>query len=266
MAGTIRFGIGGWNFEPWRGVFYPDGLKQADELGYASRHVTSIEINSTYYSSQKPATFAKWAAAVPDDFVFAAKANRFCTNRRVLAAAGKSIDMFLNQGLVELGDRLGPIVWQFAPTKTFDPDDFAAFLDLLPDRQDGLPLSHVMEVRNDTFRTPEFVALCARRGAVICCAEHETYPMIPDVTGDLIYARLMMGSDDIPTGYPPADLDRRSARLKAYAEGGSPADLDPVDPARKAPAKPRDVFAFVIHEGKVRAPAAAMELIKRVDG
>jgi len=263
-AGKIRAGVGGWTFEPWRGVFYPAGHRQADELHHASRHVTAIEINSTYYSSQKPRTFAKWAAATPDGFRFSVKASRFCTNRRVLAEGETSIARFLGQGLVELGDRLGPILWQFAPTKTFDPDDFSAFLAMLPDKQDGLPLTHVMDVRNPTFATPEFVTLCARHKAVICCSEHDSYPLIPDVTGDLVYARLMMGSDDLPTGYPPADLDRWAARFKAYAAGGVPAGLTPVDPAREVPARPRDVFAFVIHEGKVRAPAAAMELIKRV--
>jgi uncharacterized protein YecE (DUF72 family) len=264
MTGRVRAGIGGWNFEPWRGVFYPPGLKQADELGYASRHLTAIEINSTYYSSQKPETFAKWAAATPDGFVFSVKASRFSTNRRVLAEAAESVGKFLGQGLVELGDRLGPILWQFMATKKFDPDDFEGFLKLLPATQDGLALRHVMEVRHPSFAVPEFVALCRRYGAAICLAEHESFPRIADITADLVYARLMTGSDDIETAYVPADLDLWAERLQAYAAGAPPDDLSLVDPAHPATRTPRDVFVFVIHEGKVRAPAAAMELIKRV--
>ena len=195
MAGTIRAGIGGWTFEPWRGVFYPDGLKQAEELAYASRQVTAIEINSTYYSTQKPESFAKWAASTPEGFKFAVKASRFCTNRRVLADAGEPVARFLGQGISELGERLGPILWQFMGTKKFDPVDFEAFLALLPDAQDGLPLRHVMEVRNAGFATPEFVQLCRRHGAAICISENENYPMIPDVTADVVYARLLGGDD-----------------------------------------------------------------------
>jgi uncharacterized protein YecE (DUF72 family) len=253
MAGMIRAGIGGWNFEPWRGVFYPDGLRQADELNYAASKLTAIEINSTYYSSQKPETFAKWAASVPDGFVFAVKASRFSTNRRILAEAGESVGKFLGQGIVELGDRLGPVIWQFAPTKQFDPDDL----------EGGLALRHVLEVRHPTFACPEFVALARKYDAVICLAEHATYPMIADVTGPLVYARLMKGSDDIETAYPADQLDAWADRFKVYAAGGAPADLTFADAAHPAPVAPRDVFAFVIHEGKVRAPAAAQELIRR---
>jgi uncharacterized protein YecE (DUF72 family) len=266
VTGCVRAGIGGWNFEPWRGVFYPPGLKQAEELSYASRHLTAIEINSTYYSSQKPETFAKWAASTPDGFVFSVKASRFCTNRRVLAEGAESVGKFLGQGIVELGDRLGPILWQFMATKTFDPDDFEGFLKLLPATQDSLALRHVMEVRHVSFAVPEFVALCRKYGVAICLADHESFPRIADITADLVYARLMTGSDDIETAYLPADLDLWADRLQAYAAGGPPEDLRLVDPAHQAARTPRDVFAFVIHEGKVRAPAAAMALIERVGG
>ncbi len=262
MQGRIRAGIGGWTFEPWRGVFYPEGLKHAEELAYASRAVTAIEINSTYYSTQKPETFAKWAASTPEGFVFTVKASRFSTNRRVLAEAGESVGKFLSQGLTELGDRLGPILWQFMPTKTFDPDDFGAFLALLPDRQDGLALKHCVEVRNQTFAVPEFVALCRRRGVAICVSENENYPLIADVTADFVYARLLAGSDTIPTGYPPEALDRWAGRFKDYAAGGAPPDLPTLGEATKT--APRDVFAFFIHEGKVRAPAAAQALLARL--
>ena len=263
-AGRIRAGIGGWTFEPWRGVFYPKGLKHADELHYASRHLTAIEINGTYYSSFKPDSWAKWRAATPDGFKFAVKASRFCVNRRVLTDAKPSMDIFLGQGLTELGDRLGPILWQFMATKKFDYDDFAGFMDLLPDKLDGLPLKHVIEVRNATFADPKFVGLCRERNVAICVSENENYPLIPDVTSDFVYLRLISASDEIETGYEAEDLDLWADRFGAYAEGRVPGDLAPID-RTGPPETPRDVYAFVIHEGKVRAPAAAMEFIKRVD-
>lgn len=265
MAGTIRAGIGGWTFEPWRGVFYPKGLKHAEELAYASRRVTAIEINSTYYSTQKPESFAKWREATPDGFVFAVKGSRFCTNRRVLAEAGESVAKFVDQGIVELGDKLGPLMWQFMATKTFDPEDFAAFLDLLPRRHGGLALRHVVEVRNPAFADRAFVRLCREKDVAICVSENEAYPIIPDVTSDFVYARLLKGSDDIETAYTSADLDRWASRFQAYAAGEHPRDLKAIDSAAP-PVQDRDVFAFFIHEGKVRAPAAAMALLERVGG
>ena len=263
-AGRIRCGIGGWTFAPWRGVFYPDGLSQKKELEYASRHLTAIEINGTYYSSFKPDSWAKWREATPEGFKFAVKASRFCVNRRKLADGKDSVGVFLNQGLTELGDRLGPILWQFMATKAFDYDDFAGFFDLLPPSLNGLALRHVVEVRNASFADARFVALCRERDITICHSENENYPLIPDVTADLVYLRLISASDDIPTGYAPADLDLWAERLKTYAEGGVPAEFRAVD-RTGLPERPRDVYAFVIHEGKVRAPAAAMELIRRVD-
>jgi uncharacterized protein YecE (DUF72 family) len=263
-AGKIRFGIGGWTFEPWRGAFYPLGLKHADELAYAASHLTAIEINGTYYSSFKPDSWAKWRAATPDGFKFAVKASRFCTNRKVLGEMGESMDRFLNQGLSELGDRLGPILWQFMATKKFDPDDFEAFLKLLPKSQDGLPLAHVVEPRHASFMTPEFIALARKYGVTVCLADHSDYPLISDVSGDIVYARLQTGSDDVETAYPADKLDLWASRFKTYAAGGAPGDLPAVDAAHPAPKTLRDVYAFVIHEGKVRAPAAAMALIERV--
>lgn len=261
-AGVIRAGMGGWTFEPWRGVFYPDGLKQAAELEYAARHVSAIEINGTYYSTFKPDSWAKWRAATPDGFKFSVKASRFCTNRRELAGMGESMEKFLNQGIAELGDRLGPILWQFMGAKKFDPVDFEGFLKLLPDKLGDLPLVHVLEPRHESFRTSEFIELCRKYGAAICLADHATYPMIPDVTGPVVYARLQTGSDELPTAYPPEVLDQWAERFKAYAAGGRPADLEQVSKT-EAPVVPRDVYAFVIHEGKIRAPHAAMALIER---
>jgi uncharacterized protein YecE (DUF72 family) len=261
-AGKIRAGIGGWTFEPWRGTFYPKGLKQADELAYAASHLTAIEINGTYYSTFKPDSWAKWRASTPDGFRFAVKASRFCTNRKVLGEIGESMQKFMNQGISELGDRLGPILWQFMGTKKFEADDFEAFLKLLPDKLDGLPLVHVVEPRNASFQTPEFIALARKYGVTVCLADHGAYPLIADVTGPIVYARLQTGSDDIETAYATADLDLWAQRFHAYAQGGRPADLPAIAPD-EAPKLPRDVYAFVIHEGKVRAPAAALELIKR---
>jgi uncharacterized protein YecE (DUF72 family) len=261
-TGAIRAGMGGWTFEPWRGTFYPSGLRQADELDYAARHVTAIEINGTYYSTFKPDSWAKWRAATPDGFKFSVKASRFCTNRKVLADMGQSMSVFLNQGLAELGDRLGPILWQFMGTKKFDPADFEGFLSLLPDTLDGLPLQHVVEPRHASFRTAEFVELCRKHKVSICLADHESYPLIADVTGPVVYARLQTGSDEIATAYEAKDLDIWAQRFKTYAAGGRPADLPAVSP-QEAPTVARDVYAFVIHEGKVRAPAGAMALIER---
>jgi uncharacterized protein YecE (DUF72 family) len=263
-SGKIYLGVGGWVFEPWRGVFYPKGLPQAKELAYAAEHLTAIEINATYYGSQKPESFRKWAAAVPDGFKFSVKGSRFSTNRRVLAEGADSVKRFLNSGVTELGDRLGPLLWQFAPTKKFEEADFRSFLELLPETQDGLKLRHVVEVRHDSFRVPEFIALLRRFNVAVVCAEHETYPGIPDVTSDFVYLRLQKGKDTIETGYPPKELDAWAKRLSTFAQGGVPKDLPLVDAKRPAKAAPRDVFAYVIHEGKVRAPAAAMALIERL--
>jgi len=266
MAGSIRAGIGGWTYPPWRGVFYPQGLRQADELAYASARLGAIEINATYHSLQKPESFAKWAAATPENFIFTVKASRVCTNRRVLGDAGEAMERFFGQGIEKLGARLGPILWQFMATKRYDRADFAAFLSLLPAKLGGLTLRHCVEVRNASFADPDFVGLCRERGVAICLSESPDYPMIGDVTADFAYARLMKGADDIETGYAPADLDAWARRFEAYAAGGVPLDPRPVD-ATHAPARvKRDVFAFFISAGKLRAPAAAMALAHRLSG
>jgi uncharacterized protein YecE (DUF72 family) len=263
-AGKIHIGIGGWTFAPWRGVFYPDKLAQAKELSYAASKLTSIEINGTFYGSQKPESFRKWAREVPDGFVFSLKGPRFATNRRILAEAGDSVKRFYNSGVLELGDRLGPVLWQFAPTKKFDEADFGKFLELLPRQLEGRALRHVVEVRHDSFCVPGFVALLRQHEIPVVFSEHAKYPAISDVASDFVYARLQKGNDDITTCYPPKALDAWAKRLQLWASGGEPDDLPRVD---KTPAKkqPRDVFAYVIHEGKVRAPHGAMELIARLD-
>jgi uncharacterized protein YecE (DUF72 family) len=258
--GIIRTGIGGWTFDAWEGTFYPDKLAKKKQLEYAASKLDVIEVNGTYYSSQKPETFAKWAADVPEGFVFSVKASRYSTNRKVLAEAGESVARFLGQGITELGDHLGPILWQFAPTKKFEPEDFEAFLKLLPAQQDGLPLRHVVEVRHDSFKVPQFVQLIAEYGVAPVCADHFDYPMIADVTADFVYARLQKGSDEIATCYADDDMDAWAKRLEAWADGSVPKDLPLIDAEHKPDKRPRDVFAFFIHEGKVNAPQGAMAL------
>ncbi len=265
-SGTIRCGIGGWTFEPWEGTFYPDDLPKKRQLEYASQRLRTIEVNGTYYRGQTPETFAKWAAESPDGFVFAVKGNRFVTNKKVLSDAGLSMEKFFAQGIEELGEKLGPIIWQFANTKKFEPEDFEGFLKLLPEKHAGLKLRHVLEVRHPTFIDPPFPPLARKYGAAICYAHHHDYPEIADVTADFVYARLQKGEDDIPTAYTPAELDAWAARAKTWAEGGVPDDLPLADPDAKVEKKPRDVFVYIIHEGKIRAPQGAMALQERVGG
>ena len=260
---TIRIGIGGWTYEPWRGTFYPEKWPQKRELDYAAEHVTAIEINGTYYGSQKPATFASWAAAVPDGFVFTLKASRYCTNRKVLAEAGESIAKFVGQGIVELGDKLGPILWQFMATKKFDAEDFGAFLKLLPAKQDGVALRHAIQVRDASFAVPEFVDLCRAAGVAIVFADSAEYPAIADVTGDFVYARLEAAEERFVAGYAPHALDEWAAKAKLWAAGGRPDGLPYVTDAVPKKAA-RETFVFFINGAKVRAPHGAMALIERV--
>jgi uncharacterized protein YecE (DUF72 family) len=245
MTGTIRVGVGGWTFEPWRGVFYPDGLPQKRELEFASRALTAIEINGTYYSSFKPDTWQKWRDETPDDFVFTIKASRFSTNRRVLAEGAESVGKFLNQGLTELGPKLGAINWQFMATKKFDPADFGAFLDLLPKQLNGVRLRHAVEVRSPTFACQEFYDLAHKHNVAIVYAKDEDFPEIDQPTADFTYARLMASREDIETGVSDAELDGFVKQSRAWAKRG-------------------DVFAFFISGAKVRNPAAAQALIKKL--
>ncbi|MET0137653.1 MAG: DUF72 domain-containing protein [Sphingobium sp.] len=260
---TIRTGIGGWTFEPWRGTFFPDGLPHVRELDYAASQLGTIEINGTYYRSQTPATFAKWRKAVPDGFVFSVKAVRYATMKKKLAEAGESVEKFVASGLSELGDALGPLLWQMLPTRRFDADDMGAFLTLLPAKVDGLKLRHVVEVRHESFACAEFVTLARKHGVAIVVADHAGHPLIADPTADFIYARLMRGQDDIPTAYDEAGLDRWAGIAKDWAAGRDPGLplLTDATVARK-----RDVFAYIIHEGKIRAPQGAMALAERVAG
>jgi uncharacterized protein YecE (DUF72 family) len=245
MPGKIYVGVGGWTYEPWRGAFYPEGLAKRRELEFASRKLTSIEINGTFYSTFKPASWTKWRDETPENFVFAVKGSRYCTNRKELASAGEGVARFVQQGLRELGDRLGPINWQLMEWKTFDPEDFAAFLKLLPREVDGLPLRHAVEFRHASFKDPRVYDLARRHGVAIVFADHDEHPVIEEATTDFTYARLMRTEEKIQTGYKPADLDRWADRAKGWAARG-------------------DVFVYFISGAKVRAPAAAQALIERV--
>lgn len=266
MTKRIHVGIGGWNFELWRNNFYPAGWPHSRELEYASRQLTAIEINSTYYSSQKPSTFARWRDETPDGFVFSLKASRFATNRRVLAEAGESVRRFVGSGIAELGDKLGPIVWQFAPSKRFDAADFEAFLQQLPAAVGGLQLRHVLDVRHESFCCPAYLALARRYRAATVLTESDDYPAIADLTGDFVYARVMRTRAELPEGCTAQTLDQLAACARCWHEGGMPTGLPLIEAASvpTAPTAPRDVLLFFISGAKERAPAAAQGLIRRL--
>jgi uncharacterized protein YecE (DUF72 family) len=255
--------MGGWTYPPWRETFYPEGLVQARELEYASRQVTAIEINGTFYRLQKPESFAKWRDATPDDFVFSVKAPRYATVRKVLSEAGESIERFVASGVGELGEKLGPVLWQFAPTKRFDAEDFEGFLKLLPREIGGRKARHALEPRHESFMTPAFVELAKRYGAGIVYTDSDEYPSIGDITADFVYARLVRAEAEVKTGYNSVALDAWAKIAKTLARGSEPAEFPRVDkPLKKGGA--RDVFVFFINGAKERAPAAAQALIERL--
>ena len=248
MSKLIRVGIGGWTFEPWRDNFYPKGLSHAKELGFASRRLSAIEVNGTYYSTMKPESFRKWHDEVPDDFVFSLKASRYATNRKVLADAGDSIKRFVDSGIAELKDKLGPIVWQFMPTKQFDAEDFEAFLTLLPQKEGSRTLRHVMDVRHESFITPDYRKLVKKYKVSTVFTDSDKFPSFEEPEGEVAYARLMMADAKLKTGYAPKALDSWATRAQGWA---------------KAPKK-RDVFVYFINGAKEKAPAAAGALLERL--
>lgn len=241
----VRIGVGGWTYEPWRDNFYPAGLPHAQELRYASRHLTAIEVNGTYYSTFKPDTFRKWRDEAPDGFVFSLKANRFATNRKLLATAHDSITRFVDSGIAELGDKLGPIVWQFMPTKAFEEEDFAAFLALLPREVGGRPLQHVMDVRHPSFLVPAYQALARRHGVSTVFTDAAKFPSFDEPEGDIVYARLMMADAQYAQGYEAAALDRWAQRARDWSAQ-------------------RPTYVFFINGAKEKAPAAAGALLQRL--
>ena len=262
-SGTIRVGIGGWSYEPWQGTFYPEGHPRSRELEYASRQLTSIEINSTYYGAHKPESFAKWYEQTPDSFVFAVKAPRYATHRKVLADAGPTVERFLTGGLTELKHKLGPINWQFMPNKAFDAGDFEAFLKLLPPAVNGLSLRHAIEVRHESFLRPKFIELARQYGVAVVADADSKFPLITDAAAPFVYIRLMGTQQGEPLGYPAAVLELWSQRAKIWAKGATPDSL-----ARLAPtlpdSGPRDVYVYVIGGNKVTNPSAAKWLMARL--
>lgn len=245
MAHPIRVGVGGWSFEAWDETFYPPDLSKAKQLSYMSRKMTAIEVNATYYSSFKPETFAKWAEASPDSFVFSLKAHRFSTVRKTKDDMKKSIDLFLGQGLTALKEKLGPINWQFPGTRKFDVEYFKTFLSVLPKEKDKLPLRHALEVRGSGFDVPEFYDLLTKHGATVVYAEDDEFPKLRHEGADFAVARLMQSQSDEVAGYPSAEI----GRFAKLASGWS---------------KKQDVFAFFISGAKERNPAAAMALQEKL--
>ena len=245
-SGSIRVGIGGWVFPPWRGTFYPAGLPQSQELQHASRQLTAIEINGTFYNSGRADSFRKWRAETPDGFVFSLKGPRFVTHRNELASAKDALDLFFSRGVLELGDKLGPVLWQFAPFKQFDAADFAVFLKLLPREAGGRALRHLVEVRHDSFRCAAFTDLLHEHRVAVAQVDDAKFPAFEEVTADFAYLRLRRCVEGEPTGYPAEALDHWAGHARALAAEG------------------RDVFVYFINGAKVRAPHAARALIERL--
>ena len=260
--GRIRVGVGGWNFDPWRESFYPPHLPRSKQLEHMAGRLTAVEINATYYKLQKPELYRRWAEAAPEDFRFALKGSRFCSNRKILAEAGEAVERFCGQGLAELGDRLGPILWQFMATKRFEPDDFRAFLDLLPRKVAGVTLRHAVEPRHESFRDPAFVEMARAAGVAIVFADSDEFPCFADLSGDFAYARLQRSRDKVATGYTAKALKQWAEVAKTWARGGSPAGFPYV--AEPPAPRPRETYVFFTSGAKVRNPAAAEGLIKRL--
>ena len=253
----IRVGIGGWKFEPWRKTFYPKGLSQARELEYASRALTTLEVNNTFYRTPSRKIIREWYDQTPENFVFAIKASSYATNRKVLADAGPSIARFVESGITELKAKLGPILWQLAPYKKFDPDDIGSFLGLLPKSLDGVSFRHALEIRHDSFCSPDFIKLAREHNVAIVFADSEKYPAIHDVTADFVYARLMRAKAAVETGYTQVELKSWRSHAKIWESGGTPQE-GLSEPAKK---RQRDVFVYMINGAKERAPAAARALL-----
>jgi uncharacterized protein YecE (DUF72 family) len=260
--GPIRVGIGGWDFEPWRGTFYPEGLSKKDQLGYAATRLSAIEINATFYRTQTPATFAAWREGVPDGFLFAVKAPRGATYTNDPDRAAEAAQRFVGSGLGELGDRLGPILWQLAPTRKFDAEALDLFLRKLPGEVAGRRLEHAIEARNPSFAHPEALAVLRAHGAARVIVDSEKHTLIGDVTAGFVYLRLQRTSEALATGYSAASLSAWAARLRVYAAGAVPEDLLLAAPEAPVERSARPVWAFMIAGAKVRAPAASMALLK----
>jgi uncharacterized protein YecE (DUF72 family) len=284
--GAIRIGISGWTYAPWRGHFYPEDLPHRQELAYASRIFSSIEVNGTFYGLQRPDAFARWAAETPDDFVFSVKAPRFMTHIRRLREPGAPLANFLASGLLRLGAKLGPILWQFPPNFRFDAELMSAFLELLPHdtpaaadlakahdpRLDGRawvetdrarPMRHAIEIRNESFRDEAFVRLLRAHNVALVCADTVEWPRLMDITSDFVYCRLHGSEELYRSGYDRAAIDRWAARARAWSLGQPMLDGEFVD-KHSLHSEPRDVFLYFDNTDKLRAPGDAETLMQRL--
>ncbi|MFT3728055.1 MAG: DUF72 domain-containing protein [Terricaulis sp.] len=243
----IRVGIGGWNYEPWEETFYPPKLAAAKQLEYASSKVTAIEINATFYRTQTAASFKKWGAATPDNFMFSVKAPRAAVQRKDLREAAQSIEWFFNSGVGELGAKLGPIFWQMAPYKKFDLAEMTAYFDMLPEKLGKLKLRHALEVRHESFTDEAFLKLAKKRNVAVVTVESAKHPLIVEPTADFAYARLELTQADEPTGYPKAALKKWAKTAQGWEKSG-------------------DVFLYFISGAKERNPAAAMAMLDLLKG
>jgi uncharacterized protein YecE (DUF72 family) len=260
VSGRIRVGVGGWDYEPWRQTYYPEDLPKKKQLEYSSRQLTAIEINGTFYRLQKPEVFAKWRDDTPDDFVFTLKAPRYIVQRKVLAEAGEAIERFIASGVGELKHKLGPILWQLAPTKRFDAEDLEQFLKHLPREIGHAPARHALEVRHESFMTAQFIDLARRYGVTTVFVDSEEHPRFADLTSNFVYARLRRSAAEVVTGYSTEALATWTQRAQQWSRGESPNDLPRIEQA-PAKAEARDVFLFFISGAKERAPAAAKQVI-----
>ncbi|WP_158917109.1 DUF72 domain-containing protein [Caulobacter sp. S45] len=282
-----RIGISGWAYKPWRGVFYPRKLPQKQELTYAAEQFRSIEINSTFYGLQRLEIFDRWRDTTPDDFVFAVKGSRYITHLRKLKDIETPLANFLASGLLRLGPKLGPLLWQFPPSMAFDPDLFEAFLEMLPrdtkqaralakhhdprspddfwiDGDAERPIRHALEIRHDSFRSPEFIQLLRRHDAALVCADTVEWPRLMDLTSDFVYCRLHGSAELYVSGYDDEALDQWADRIRAWVRGEDLADAERVLKPTKPRTKGRDVFVYFDNDVKVRAPADAAALTERL--
>ena len=286
--GKVRIGISGWTYKPWRGVFYPEDLKQKHELEYASMAFNSIEINGTFYSLQRPTSFERWAAETPDDFVFSVKAPRFITHIRRLKDAKAPVANFLASGIFNLGPKLGPILWQLPPNFIFRPEVLEDFFLLLPHDTEKAsavarkhdkwmsgrtalksdakrPLRHAMEIRHASFATPEFINLLRQYDVALVCADTVEWPRLMDVTSDFMYCRLHGSEVLYASGYDEPSLDQWTTRVGQWARGGEPEDAERVIKEKGPQKSQRDVFVYFDNDAKVRAPFDAKSLTAKVN-
>jgi len=286
-SGRIRIGLSGWRYRPWRGVFYPEDLRQRDELAYAASRFETLEINGTFYSLQRPGHFERWYDATPEDFVFAVKGPRYITHMLKLRNVQTPLANFLASGLLRLGHKLGPMLWQFPERLPFDAGRFEAFFEMLPRDTDAAarlarrhdhrlegrsalrvrhaqPLRHAVEIRHESFRDPAFIRLLRRHRIGLVVADTVDWPLLMDLTADFVYCRLHGSKELYVSGYGPTDIRRWAARIRHWSAGSEPDDASRVLPPGRPRASGRDVYVYFDNDAKVRAPADAAALVKRL--